>query len=259
MSGLAERHQGEWHTFNQGISRTRLHSMRALLWDHLVRNASLPGGAKWVLAPGHSSPSLAAEIPDREGIDVPARTRAARAGIRAARLGFIRESGAPRSPVAAEAGFPVAPPKAPDLASLCAEAGWSAAERATGELAVDLCLSGDYQTASIAVEASGGIRVSVLFDVPVALPSLQREAVALALLRTSGVVRMARAAADAEGPGEGAGAPRLEVGLPLDATAEELDASLCALSVGAGLSTREVRVLSHSKLVASAYLATRRE
>lgn len=134
--------------------------------------------------------------------------------------------------------------EAPDLASLCAEAGWPFEGREDGTLAVDLGVPGAYLPALI---ASRWDCVSIAQEI-VALPEapgIRREALVEFLLRANGAFRMVRAVI--------AGSPpqaRLEVLLPRGPSAEELGESLAALAVAARHCAREARLIAADEMIA---------
>ena len=178
----------------------------------------LPGNCK-LAGTADQELVVRAELPER--FETPERVAAIELGFAAAAAHF----GLGAEPPLRDAGLPFL--AAPDLANLCAEAGWSFEQRDGGTLIVDLGVPGTYLAAQI---APGLESVSLTLEV-VALPEadgLRRWALVEFLLRANGAFRMVRAVL--------AGSPpqaRLEVVLPLVPAAEELGAAIAALAVAA--------------------------
>jgi hypothetical protein len=149
------------------------------------------------------------------------------------------------------------PPEAPDLsgathlAELCAEAGWPATLRSSGEAIV--AIEGRHATyqARLALAADRSLHAVVTFDDARPGTPLGRAAMAALLLRLSATVRLVKGAVVRHGdevhPGIAAACvpPR---------TAADIGRVLGALTVGCALAGREVRALADEGL-ARAYLA----
>jgi len=215
---------------------------RVAPWDLLRANAGLTGLARFVLEEVPSVTTLQAEIPVG-GDDLPAELEAACAGLRQA---LELEPDAPAAP-------PSPPEDRPDLARLCAEAGWPFEERDGGTLSVELETADMPLRARLEDEADGGLRLQAALLQTQTLGSPGRQAVATALLATSATVRMVRAYAAEEGDEVQTG---FEVRLSCAAEPATLDHALAALSVSCGLCVLEARALQEETL-AQRYLEVR--
>jgi hypothetical protein len=150
-------------------------------------NAALPAGCKYALV-GVSDLRVRAEQPASAEFDAPAWMAALEAGFAAA--SHQLSAGAAAKPCSLEASKDDA--FAPELASLCREAGWAFEERSNGALVVDLGVRGTYVPALVEARGSG---IAVEATIVVMLPAARGRRVALGSLlwRTKGAFRLARA------------------------------------------------------------------
>jgi hypothetical protein len=223
----------------------------AAAWALLEGNAALPGGARLGVG-ARAEVWVRADVPIDAGVDLGRRLAGVCRDLEAAwgRLGATGRSPAPvDSPIAVPTVAPAA------LAEACRSAEWRVRERAGGLLAVDLEVPGAFPQATVGCRGGGLVAEVALFDDPAGeAPPLAdpcRHALATLLLRTSGIVRMVRAAAGGDGPDP---RPRLEVCLPELPSAAELSHAFGALSVACGIAAREALVLRHDDEVAERYV-----
>jgi hypothetical protein len=270
-----------WLLLGVLLSEPRLATHESRSWQLLQWNATLPGGAKFALLPAGSGIHARAELPLDDEVNLPSRVVQACAGLKAASAKYQRlEFRSPR-PLGegqgegsddACASNVISPDLNPlpggedngalntqiaecapavELAAVCRESGWAFAER-LGKLVVDLDVPGAFQQAVVEAKTLCGVAVSV--DVttssePLAMPC--REALALLLLRTCGVVRMVRAAVQDVGA---AMAARFEVLFGDTPCGAEFAHAFSALSVACRIAGREAVTLQHDERVASEYL-----
>lgn len=144
----------------------------------------------------------------------------------------------------------------PDLSQadrLCTEAGWPFTDRAEGRIAVALEVPRRPFTAVIEHRENHGLVASVTLAWGEGPPeSSHGAALAILLLRATGSVRLARAAAVAEA--EGRFAARLEAVLPAGAAGRDLHHALSALSVACQLCGPEAELLHENAEIAETYL-----
>jgi len=194
-------------------------------WNLLQRNATLPGFAKFALAPGGSL-QLRAELPLLEDADLAEQIRATCAGFEAACAfyDFSEPASAPEPPV-----------EKLHLKDLCTAAGWPFIERGPDKLLIELETPGQFWQA-VLVRAGCGVHLSCELG-PVVSPAAEsRDAIAQFLLSASGVLRLARAAVSV-------GAARLEVAFVAPPRAAEISSALESLSVGVQLCGEELKTL----------------
>ncbi|MGD0948411.1 MAG: hypothetical protein ABSA52_13365 [Candidatus Binatia bacterium] len=267
-----------WLLLGVPLSEPRLVTHELRSWEMLQWNATLPGGAKFAVLAAGLGIHARAELPLDDDVNLPSRVVQACAGLNAASAKF-RRLGAARSPL--PSGGPVLSPveggqdegvrwiweeddtalntqivecaPAVELAAVCRESGWAFAER-SGKLVVDLDVPGSFQQAVAQAKTPCGVAVSV--DVttssePLAMPC--REALALLLLRTCGVVRMVRAAVQNVGSGMAA---RFEVLFGDTPCGAELSHAFSALSVACRIAGHEAVILQHDEIIARAYPKT---
>jgi len=269
---------GGWLLLDAPFFQSPTTNHESRLWQLLQWNATLPGGAKFAAPPAGPAVHVRAEVLLEDEVDLPRRIGEACAGFKvaaakAARVDVIRSPLPPREPVlspvegghdervqwmaAKDDGAPNAEfvecSPATDLAAQCRESGWAFAER-SGKLIVNLEVPDAFQQA--VVEAKTQRRVAVLVDVitsgePLAMPC--QEALALLLLRTCAVVRMARAVVEERAAGVAA---RFEVLFSDTPCSAELAHAFSALSVACRISSREAAVLQHDETVAREYLTS---
>jgi hypothetical protein len=218
-------------------------------WQLLQWNATLGGGARFVLRSDQPGPRVRAELPLDEEVDLRRRILEACAGLKAAKRSMVCEL-----PGTSMAGTGDAPNG--NLAELCRQAMWPFVEREPGRLAVDLDVPGAFQQAS--VEMRGDLSVAVAVPVlDAAVASVEppahvcRQALGLLLVRVCGIVRMARAAAEMR---DGMPQARFEVVFESQPCAAELTHAFAALSVACRLASREAAVLWGDEGVARAYV-----
>lgn len=223
-------------------------------WDLLLRNAALAGGAKFVFLPRRRAAHVRAEIPLDVRATIARRLRRACRGCKAA-LGEYRGHTAHKGPSRRRASAKRPGPKDKDgaLAELCTAAGWDFAERAPGVLTVELDVPGDAYHALLARRTGRRVAVAVELASCSRPSEATRLALGLMLLTASGMVRMARAAAEAV---EGRTATRFEAVLHHTPAPGELAHALSALSVACRLCGREARTLQ-DETVAQRYLSVR--
>ncbi len=217
-------------------------------WALLESNADLPGGAKLVLAPGATDVALQAEIPVHDDVGLVGRVRQACAGFaRGAAIWRDGESG--ERDIRAAQGEGLA--AAVDLLALSQAAQWNGVARADGVVAVDLKVRGLTPHALLRQGPCGHIAASVDLNGDSVddegPPPDCREALARLLLRTNGILRMARATV-------AGGTPRLEVVFDDAPSPAELGHALAALAVGCELAAREAEVLARDDAAARVYL-----
>ncbi|MEK6289230.1 MAG: hypothetical protein AABO57_26255 [Acidobacteriota bacterium] len=234
---------------------------RGEMWDLLRMNATLEGPSKFVLMPDNRSVHLRADIPlfeeeygetecEGETDDDPARrVETACAGLKAALRSFRGEATNKRV-VKSGQSEGVDESRAQELQRLCGEAGWPFIERAAGKLAIDLDARGGFYQALVE-QRSSGAHVSVEVAVCDALAATSRQAISTLLLKTGGVVRMARPSVDEQ---ESRVAARFEVAFVAPPTAIELAHALSSLSVACSLCGRETQAL-RDETIANDYLA----
>ncbi|MCX6538594.1 MAG: hypothetical protein NT151_06650 [Acidobacteria bacterium] len=245
-------------------------------WDALQGTAASPGSAKLVIAPAARTIGLRADVPAEDGIDVVARTREAREGMN--RLAAGADDGADRlrqgyggppklyaraevpsysstDSRAGESGRTAEADQAPeiDLGALAAEAGWAFVQRASGRLAIDLGVPGQFHQAIVEPRNAGGCRARVELARLGDAADDTRTAIAVLLLTLAYVVRFVRAGAE---PRDGTTSVFVEADIEHAATAPELHHALSALSVACRMAGREVKALMDPD-VAHTYLAAR--
>lgn len=254
LSGTARVEEREWAHLSVRLPESLAEGLSAgdRAWDLLRWNAEIPGGGKWALArgrDGRTNVALRAEIVLDDEADVPARVAQALAGFKAvARRLWGKEAEGDSDNALA----PRAAPQGLDLRQLCKEAGWPFTERAAGRLAIPLEVADVFCMALLEEEAGGGLRLTAELAACESLSPESRQAIGRLLLRASGALRMARAAAE---EANGRAAVRLEVAWASPACAAELGHALAALSVGCGhLCGKEVLALQDER-IAREYLA----
>jgi len=229
-------------------------------WEALHLSAASPGSAKCVVVPGSQTVELRADVPVEDGIDIVARSRQARDGIVSLALAAIAGAKAPayiKADNDAGAAFDQAQArKAPayvgtDLAALVAEASWACVPRASGQLAVDLGVRGQFCQAIVEPSGTGGCRARLELARLAAAEDVTRDATAILLLTVAHLVRFVRAGAESA---DGMTSVFLEADIPSAATAAELHHALSALSVGGRMAGREVKTFGNHH-IAIHYLA----
>ena len=216
------------------------------LWQLLQYNTEIPGGGKFTV--GYNAPlvRLCAEIPLVEGIELTQRVRAACVGFRTA-LAKVHGYAEPAQKMV----WPESSGSDVDLARVCRETGWPFVERSGGGLVFDLETPDGFYQASIE-ERMGQVLVEVEIAVCESPPDPCRQALALLLLATSGIVRMVRAVAkETDSRSE---TTRFEVMFDYFPCAAELNQALGALSTACRISGREAVLLQQDEKVAREYL-----
>ncbi len=227
-------------------------------WTLLQWNGALTGGAKFALHPEQPGLRLRAELPLDDDIDLTRRLLQACAGLQDARAlhsagGNGHQADLPPDILISDE---LADAAAADLPALCRQTQWAFIEREPGRLVVDLHVPGRFQQATIEARTDRCVVASVpIVDAVAAGGETQsptrRQALSLLLLRTCGIVRMVRAAAQM---GDGATAARFEVAFGDAPCAAELAHGLAALSVACRLASREAAVLQRDEAMARAYV-----
>lgn len=240
------RREAGWLLFDAPLPdpTPRLHDDEDLAATLLGLNATLPAGCKYALA-GASDLRVRAEQPEPAEPDVVARMAEVEEGFVAAadQLGVAET--AKHSGAKASSDAP-----APELASLCREAGWLFKERSDGALLVDLGVSGSYVTALVEARVSGiAIETIVVTEHPDAAAC--RAALAALLLRANGAFRMARAVFHSA---DGDCQALFEAPLPAAASAVEFGMALGAVAVAAQHCAVAAQMLAADERLARAYL-----
>jgi hypothetical protein len=212
-------------------------------WDSLVRNASLAGLAKLVLA-HDGSPQLRAELPVLDGVDLAARVRETCNGFEVA----WSHKDVHSSPAASPAGDaePI------DLKRQCSESGWPFTERSNGKLAVELEVRGGFCQALL-IPTDRGVRISCELATLGAIPEECRQAIGGLLLAASCLVRMGRASINASRTPPVA---QFEVVFGTMPSPSEISSALESLSVGCSLCGEEIKTLQ-VPVIAERYLTLR--
>lgn len=215
-------------------------------WPMLETNARLAPGAK-LIADAHG-PALRVDLPCEQSepptgllLDGCGSLLEAWTALHEEADGTTAEEAADQSDISPE--LPAA------LVASCAEAGWTASERAGGAMAVDLEAPGFWQ--AVVTAEPRGLRAFVELAAVEKAP-LAREATAALLLEASGHIRLARAAARG-----GEAGPRVvfEVFLRHEPDAAELARAFEVLSVACRLWAHEVTAVQ-DETVARCWLAT---
>jgi len=209
--------------------------------------SSLPGHTKLVAGVQDDGISLRAELPLDAEADLAAQLPAIVAAF-AAREKDVAET----SCCVDEATGQVSDNQhTASLSERCAEAGWPAVERPTGELAVELEVPGIFVQATLHQYQDCGWWVDVPLVSGEPATTGCREATARLLLRVSRLVRLVQAALI---PAQGGTPPGFRVWLPSTAFSSAFGHAFAALSIGCRLCAREAAVLWHDERIAQAYL-----
>ncbi|MFN0058698.1 MAG: hypothetical protein ACKVX7_09615 [Planctomycetota bacterium] len=213
-------------------------------WELLMAQHDLPGNVRWARANSCDAPELVADVLVTTE-STKAREREALRGMQLALTGRGAE---------VEPEESVAPVNAA-LAAVCAETGWSHAERDGGAFAVALECGNDTHSARLVATPRGHVAIETpLARVAIAdFSELARTAIADFLLAMSAALRHVRPAAiitshEIEFV--------LEARFPTTPSAAELATTLSACSVGCSTCARETSALLDSE-IAKAYLAAR--
>lgn len=219
-------------------------------WDILRHNAGLPAGIKLVTTPGSRLWWMRSEIP----IDAAWRQGTLERCIAVVCEG-LREVLGEVPGAAAPVTDPVGDvdSRAACLEEVCHQSGWGCIKRPSGELQVELEVSHGLFHATLAAQ-NDGVRlwVDVLPGAGKNLPNTTRLALGLLLLRSCGIVRMARAAMDDDTEDTLA---RFEVYFENIPDAGELAHGLAALSTGCEYFAREAEILYQDSGLAEIYIA----
>jgi len=249
-------------------------------WSLLQENFRLVGSAKFTISPHVPGLFVRAELPLDSGVELGLRVHQACRGFKQATEAFalLTKTGKPRVfDNVGEKGTGTED-SCIDLRPLCEASGWAVTERAHGTLAVNLDVADAVQEALVEVSCGGETRVTA--ELPgegTPLPRC-RAALGILLLRASGVLRMARAAAgvttaarrsglqlqsltssDSDAPCIDGGddpttSPLFEVVFGDTPASEELSHAFAALSLACGMYAREAEVLQRYEHIAAAYL-----
>jgi hypothetical protein len=219
-------------------------------------NGGLPGGAKFALVPEDERIHVRAELPLQLGTDLAARLLEALRGCERA-IALARGKCELEGVALPGAGDPggdaaVAPASEDDLSRLCEETGWVFNRRSSGFPTVDLEGTRGFFQGRLERRAGGVVSLSAEIQDCDAATSACEEALAVFLLRSCGLQRMARAVGAPTGERV---APRFEVILAADPSPAELSEALSALSVAVRFGAGELQVLARSEEVALSYLA----
>lgn len=207
-------------------------------------NASLDGGARFVRSARCPQPCLRAEVPLDAGVPLAPRIAAACAGFATAR-GLLHHS-------EAVALAPVDGCTAEALLVRCRETAWPVKTREPGRVVVDLEVRDAFHQAEVRCGADGRIAATVpVFD-PTATrdadtTAICRRALALLLVRTSGVVRVVRAVLDDDA------SPRFEA-VYAEPSGVELAHAFAALSIACRVAGAAAAVLRDDESAAAVYL-----
>jgi hypothetical protein len=221
------------------------------LWNLLLANAALTGGAKFVVAGRPPSIRLRAEIPVTDEIDLAGRIRHACLGFREALACFRRK----KSGLSMDRPEPLSPanpgPSDAHLQALCTEAGWASSGRPDGGMAVRLEVPDGYYQATVRSDDCGSLSIwTELVSEP--WPEDPWKALGVFLLQASGHLKTVRAAA--RYLDSGTTTAGLQVLLNPSAGSDELGRAFSALSVACNLIGKEVRIL-RDEVVGKEYLA----
>ena len=240
--GVRAQVNDDWLLFRADAGTSAaLHADMA--WELLGWNAALSGNAKFAIAPHGSAICLCAELPLDDVANVPRRVQQACAGLKEA-TALLHGS-----PSCAGTSSEIVAAADLDPPALCRATPWTGIEREPGVVVIDLHVPGALRQAVVSTRPGGRIAASVdLNSGPAdALSPACRMALASFLLRTNGVVRMARAVAAGE-------TPRLEIVFADTADPIELAHGLATLSVACRVAAREAEVLARDDHLARAYL-----
>jgi hypothetical protein len=224
-------------------------------WDLLKRNGDLPGLCKFARNIDRPFPQLRADLPLDCGENpgtLPRRILETLEGFRFA-LKERRHPAATRDAEAAAAAGSdsPAPEDSTDLAGILKQTGWPFVKRSDLKYAVDLEVRDTFVQAT--VESRSGLGIVACTEAArfESLPAIQRSALGIYLLAACGALRMARVSA---AEAEGSVSVSFEVRL-IDPEPAELSHALAALSVAAGLCSREAQCFENQE-TAEIYLLT---
>lgn len=236
------------------------------LADLLRQNVLLPGGLKYTIPLGATSPIIAADLPLDEAVDNRSEIAATCGELR--RLLTGKRPRRPRQRLQELAGDEPAEPAIEDdvpqvataglgtadrVAELCADAGWSCATRAGGQAVITLDVAGAFHQALATGTGEGRFRLTTELD-SVGCPGLVcATAVQLFLLTAASVVRMVRPVCIG-----GLDAPKYgwEVAWHTFPSAFQLHHALAALSVACRHTAKEAQALGE-ETIAKHYLRRR--
>jgi hypothetical protein len=239
-SRVVVRRRGDWLLFEMPSAE---HEPRPS-WELLDTAGAGPGPGKAVLAPDGRTFHVRADVPAGLNGTLGDRCREAMASVRlidALLRGHLKaEAGSPSAPLTAD------PEESPrPLRELCAEAGWSVRERATGELVVDLKTARGSYAAEAVTEPEGTTRIFVRLARFESLSETSREALGRFLLTAGRVLRLVRPVIRDEEAGLTVG---FEFQTCLSVTAEDVDEALNALATAAQEFGREAKSLGDETL-----------
>jgi len=206
----------------------------------LRRNATMPGPAKFVLTP-ESQARVRAELILDEDADSAGMIVEIRDGFAAALAGkeLVTRPAEPEG-------------NTENLKRLCEETGWTFIERADGSLSVTLETGGGLHQASV-TPCGAGVRISAAFGTCDSPADSVRQAIAVLLLTTGGMVRLVKPAVTEQ---DWEFRPDFSVAFAAVPPAEGLAAAFSALSVACRRCGEEEHAL-HDETVARQYLAIR--
>ncbi|MFY9556917.1 MAG: hypothetical protein WAV20_17225 [Blastocatellia bacterium] len=234
---------------------------RGEVWDLLRMNAALYGLSKVVLMPDNRSVHVRADLPlpadedadresERDG-ELTTRLREACAGLKVALSSFGSAKKQPKA-LGTVQSAPEAGNRGETLRRAVAETGWRFNERSSGMLIVDLDTRAGFYQATVEHRSAGAAaHVSVEVARFETLGEIPRQALGALLLKTGGLLRLARPAVEQH---ETSVTARFEVSFGPQPTAVELTHALSALSIACTLCGREARAIQ-GEAVAREYMS----
>lgn len=256
---VGARLDSEWLSMSARLSRGPGAGMGIDPWALLEANTGLAGSVKLAVLPVDPGLFIRAELPVGPTAGLDLRVLQACAGFKQAAALYFRltKQGNVEIPCATRAVKDAAlESEHIDLPGLAGEAGWEVTERPDGTHLVTLDLPNEFAQAQVGTGEGGTVRVATEIPPCSGTPSpCCRKALGVLLLRVSGAVRLARAAAErSTGDGSDGAGGCFEVVFDSRPCAAELDHALAALSVACRLSRREARLLVSDERIAAAYL-----
>jgi len=223
------------------------------IWEGLKWNSGLDGAAKFVLDFPARSLGIQAEIPLCEEVNIMPGLNATLSGFERAASLFHDPSSRATDAETKSPGERAAQDSTLPLQQLLTEADWPVTERSEGSCAVELDSKNDFHQALIKTEQDGSRWASVELATWENPTPVSLKALSVLLMTASGVIRMARPAAEDRGDRITA---RFEIRFSPDASPALLDRGLSSLSVACRLCGREAALLNNRR-IAEEYLAVR--
>lgn len=255
LSGTAY-HDDDWLTLTTAPAGASAPAVGAL--DLLSLNGGLPGGVKFARAGNPATLLVLGEVALDPHVDLQRRVHEMCDGLKAAMEAYaimLGRYGSSPAPLVLDE-----PPRAANatgsdqaaMLQLCTEAGWQGNARGDDRAVVELDVPGTFRQAVLSA-AGAGLRITtVLADCAAPRTDACRSALGVLLLRTSGVVRMARAAVDMT---PDRAVPRFEVCFDSGPGPAELARALAALSIACRFSADEAAAVHQDDRLARIYLA----